>query len=134
MGRRRAPAGTATWGDRLTRCSRGRLIPATVAASRAAVAASGALDEVELKVLSAITARMRINSQAVHATRPWKICGEGPEMRKSTPGGYQTTPEHFNEKQWVDLAAADVRLTAKDDAVAPARPWAYAVVFRIELT
>ena len=38
----------------------------------------GALDDKELKILSGITAWMDVNSEGIHATRPWKVFGEGP--------------------------------------------------------
>ena len=37
---------------------------------------SGMLDDRELKVLSGITDWMTVNSEAIYATRPWKISGQ----------------------------------------------------------
>ena len=68
----------------------------------------------ELKILAAITAWMKVNSEAIYATRPWKIFGEGPGIRKSAPGeGFNGTPEHFNESKRVDLTGEDIRFTTK---------------------
>jgi alpha-L-fucosidase len=76
--------------------------------------ASGMPDDRELKILAAITAWMKVNSDAIYATRPWKIFGEGPGIRKSAPGeGFNGTPEHFNESKRVDLTGEDIRFTTK---------------------
>jgi alpha-L-fucosidase len=80
--------------------------------------ASGMPDDAELKLLAAITAWMKVNSEATYATRPWKVFGEGPGIRKSTPGGgFNGTPEHFNESQRVDLTGEDIRFTTKGDTL-----------------
>jgi alpha-L-fucosidase len=61
---------------------------------------------------------MKINSEAIYATRPWKIFGEGPGIRKtSAVTGMNGTPEHFNEKERKDLTGADVRFTTKNGAL-----------------
>jgi alpha-L-fucosidase len=73
--------------------------------------ASGALDFEELGVLSGITKWMGVNSEAIYATRPWKIFGEGPGT---------DAPEKkasFNERERKDLTAADVRFTTKGDTL-----------------
>jgi alpha-L-fucosidase len=76
--------------------------------------ASGMPDDQELKILAAITAWMKVNSEAIYATRPWRIFGEGPGIRKSAPGeGFNGTPEHFNESKRVDLTGEDIRFTTK---------------------
>jgi len=72
-------------------------------------------DDEELKIVDAITAWMKINSEAIYATRPWKVFGEGPGITKTAPGGgFDATPEHFNEKQRHDLTGADIRFTTKN--------------------
>ncbi len=74
--------------------------------------ASGMLDLEELNVLAGITAWMKVNNEAIHATRPWKIYGLSPvETIK---------PEEkamFNEEKRKDLTAADVRFTTKGDTL-----------------
>ncbi len=76
--------------------------------------ASGVPDDAELKILAAITAWMKVNSEAIYATRPWKILGEGPGIRKTAPGGgFAGTAEHFNENKRVDLTGEDIRFTTK---------------------
>jgi alpha-L-fucosidase len=80
--------------------------------------ASGMPDDAELKILASITAWMKVNSEAIYATRPWKIFGEGPGIRKTAPGsGFVGTEEHFNESKRVDLTGEDIRFTTKGDAL-----------------
>ncbi len=79
---------------------------------------SGALDDAELDILSEITAWMKVNSEAIYATRPWKIFGEGPGIRKTDPkAGMIGTSEHFNERNRVDLGPADIRYTTKGNTL-----------------
>jgi alpha-L-fucosidase len=68
---------------------------------------SGELDFEEMEVLEGITAWMQVNSEGIYATRPWKIYGEGPSTKVKIAGG------NFNEDKQSDLAANDVRFTAK---------------------
>ena len=74
---------------------------------------SGMLDERELAILSEITDWMRVNGEAIYATRPWKISGVGPGTQKAA-----TTKEtNFNEGTRRNLTAEDVRFTTKGDAL-----------------
>ena len=73
--------------------------------------ASGALDFEELGVLAGITKWMSVNSEAIYATRPWKIFGEGPGTEASA------NKSSFNERERKDLTAADVRFTTKGDTL-----------------
>ncbi len=73
--------------------------------------ASGALDPEELNVLAAITGWMAVNSEAIHATRPWKVFGEGPGTQTPAEGAA------FNENKRKDLTASDVRFTTKGDTL-----------------
>jgi alpha-L-fucosidase len=75
-------------------------------------------DDDELRILSEITDWMRIHSEGIHGTQPWKIAGEGPGMVKTNSGaGMNGTPEHFNERERKDLTAADIRFTTKAAAL-----------------
>jgi alpha-L-fucosidase len=48
----------------------------------------GTIDHKEIAILDKITHWMQVNGEAIHATRPWKIFGEGPHMvNKQTSGG-----------------------------------------------
>jgi alpha-L-fucosidase len=74
--------------------------------------ASGYLDLEELNVLAGITEWMRVNAEAIHGTRPWKIFGESPKAIEK--------PEEsssFNERRRKDLSAADIRFTTKGNAL-----------------
>lgn len=68
---------------------------------------NGMLDPKELKILSEITEWMAINGEAIYATRPWKIFGEGPSTRASN------AQAKFNEKKRKPLTKRDVRFTIK---------------------
>jgi alpha-L-fucosidase len=78
----------------------------------------GTPDDAELKIVSALSDWMRVNSEAIYATRPWKICGEGPSVQKTPQtGGFEGTAEHFNERNRKDLTAGDVRYVTKGKAL-----------------
>ncbi len=47
----------------------------------------GTIDSKEIAVLDGITAWMQTNSEAIYETRPWKVCGEGPNSVKA--GSFQ---------------------------------------------
>ena len=68
---------------------------------------NGMLDDDELKILSEITAWMAVNSEAIYATRPWKIFGEGPGTAKTA------AEAKFNERNRKNLTHEDVRFTTK---------------------
>jgi len=72
---------------------------------------SGRLDPDEMQVLDGITAWMAVNSEGIHATRPWKIFGEGPAAAAPTPGA------GFNEKARRALTVADVRFTTRGNTL-----------------
>ncbi|MCX7012650.1 MAG: alpha-L-fucosidase [Candidatus Sumerlaeota bacterium] len=72
------------------------------------VRGDGTIDEDEEKVLEDLAQWMEVNSEAIFATRPWIIYGEGPT---SLPG------DSFNEKKAVPYTSDDIRFTAKGDAL-----------------
>jgi alpha-L-fucosidase len=72
---------------------------------------SGELDAEETKVLEGITAWMAVNSEGIHASRPWKIYGEGPSTKAKIETG------NFNEDKQKDLTAEDVRFTTKGNTL-----------------
>jgi alpha-L-fucosidase len=75
--------------------------------------ASGMLDSDELTVLDGITKWMAVNSEAIYATRPWKIFGEGPKTdAKGNQGNSQ-----FNESKRKELCYQDVRFTTKGETL-----------------
>jgi alpha-L-fucosidase len=66
------------------------------------------LDSQELKILDEITRWMAVNSEAIYATRPWKIFGDGPSTNPAA-----APDQRFNENSRKDFTAADVRFTTK---------------------
>jgi alpha-L-fucosidase len=77
--------------------------------------ASGMPDPEELKILEGITAWTSVNGEAIYATRPWKIYGEGPSTKVVIkPNGQEFDP---NEGKKPDLAATDVRFTTKGETL-----------------
>ena len=72
---------------------------------------SGQLDSDELEVLAGITGWMKVNSEGIYGTRPWKIYGGGPSTEAEKPGG------GFNENKRQPLTAEDVRFTTKGNTL-----------------
>ncbi|MBO0723472.1 MAG: alpha-L-fucosidase [Blastocatellia bacterium] len=72
---------------------------------------SGMPDDQELKILSEITKWMDVNSEAIYATRPWKIFGAGPGTQAANADA------KFNENKRKDLTAQDVRFTTKGNTL-----------------
>ena len=75
--------------------------------------ASGMLDDEELKVLSAVTDWMGVNSEAIYSTRPWSIFGDGPSTAKAPSGASSS----FNEEKRAELSPEDVRFTTRGDVL-----------------
>jgi alpha-L-fucosidase len=73
---------------------------------------SGYLDLEELNVLAGITQWMRVNAEAIHGTRPWKIFGESSAAKE-----IESLSASFNENKRKDLSVTDVRFTTKGDAL-----------------
>jgi alpha-L-fucosidase len=69
----------------------------------------GTIDPKEIAVLDKITDWMQVNGDAIYATRPWKVFGEGPNMKtregSDRGGGNQTGVSVSN------LGATDIRFT-----------------------
>ncbi len=72
---------------------------------------SGMLDDRELKVLSGITDWMTVNSEAIYATRPWKISGQ------TVPATPPSADASFNESKRRAFTAEDVRFTKKGETL-----------------
>jgi alpha-L-fucosidase len=77
--------------------------------------ASGMLDNDELNVLSGITKWMEVNSEAIYATRPWKIFGEGPQTANTN--NKDQANSQFNESKRRELTYQDVRFTTKGNTL-----------------
>ncbi len=87
----------------------------------------GTLDSTEMNIISEITTWMALNSEGIHGSRPWKICGEGPSVAgtildtsvfkllppipDSSPGATRSTGARDNRTK--PLTAEDVRFTTK---------------------
>ncbi len=66
----------------------------------------GTIDSKEIAVLDGVTAWMKTNGDAIYATRPWKVFGEGPNMIKA--GSFQgNSISKLDEK--------DIRFTRSKD-------------------
>lgn len=74
------------------------------------VRGDGTIDEKEEKVLEGIAAWMDVNKQAIFATRPWKVFGEGPAS-----DGAPISAQGFNEGKGKPFTAEDVRYTVTKD-------------------
>jgi alpha-L-fucosidase len=76
------------------------------------VRGDGSIDEKEVKVVEGLTAWMDVNSEAIYATRPWVIFGEGPASE-----GAALSAQGFNEGKGKPFTPDDVRYTTKGDAL-----------------
>ncbi|HSC38954.1 MAG TPA: alpha-L-fucosidase [Chitinophagaceae bacterium] len=74
------------------------------------VRANGTIDELEQAVVAEIGEWMKINSEAVYGTMPWKVFGEGPAIASADP----LKAQGFNEGKIRLLATEDFRFTQKD--------------------
>ncbi len=66
----------------------------------------GSLPPEPQQFLQEMAAWMKVNGEAIHGTRPWKICGEGPTAMETG---------HFKED--FPFTAQDIRFTTKNDAL-----------------
>lgn len=71
----------------------------------------GAIDDKEKTILKEIGAWMKINSESIYGTRPWKVFGEGPLYESVNP----LNAQGFNEG--INYSNADVRFVQKDVTV-----------------
>ena len=72
---------------------------------------SGMLDDRELKTLAGITDWMAVNSEAIYATRPWKISGQ------AAPAAPPSGEVSFNESKRRAFTADDVRFVKKGETL-----------------
>jgi alpha-L-fucosidase len=73
----------------------------------------GTIDDKEEAILAGIAAWMDINSEAIFATRPWTIFGEGPSADDKRP----IRAQGFNEGRRRPYTSEDIRFTTKDGAL-----------------
>jgi alpha-L-fucosidase len=77
------------------------------------VRGDGTIDDKERAIVEKIADWMEINGKAIFGTRPWKVCGEGPQLDESAP----LTAQGFNEGKGKPFSAEDIRYTWKDDVL-----------------
>ena len=73
---------------------------------------NGVPDADELKFLAELTAWMDVNSEGIHATRPWKVYGEGPSTTATAPRSRFGGASDFRT-----YTSEDVRFTTKGDSL-----------------
>ena len=69
----------------------------------------GTPDDDEIAIVEGIAEWMKVNQEAIHSTRPWKVLGEGPQMAEAAP----LEGQGFNEGKGKPFTAEDVRFTSK---------------------
>src|ERR1035437_8818292 len=67
----------------------------------------GQPDADEIKIVSEIGAWLKVNGEAIYATRPWKIYGEGPSTQTSDKGQFDGQSDVSNKP----FTSEDVRFT-----------------------
>ncbi len=77
------------------------------------VRGDGSIDELERAVVVEIGKWMKINNEAIYATQPWKVFGEGPAQEGAAP----LSAQGFNEGKGKAFTAQDIRFTTKGDAL-----------------
>jgi len=75
------------------------------------IRADGTIDDIELGIVHDIGAWMKVNGDAIYATRPWVVFGEGPAIANAKPVKMQG----FNEG--TVYTSEDLRFTKKGDAI-----------------
>jgi alpha-L-fucosidase len=76
------------------------------------VRGDGTIDEDEVKVLEGIAAWMAVHSEAIFATRPWKVYGEGPSTMEKPEAGEFSGVSDVRSKPYT---GEDIRFTQSKD-------------------
>ena len=69
--------------------------------------ADGTPDEKELAIMKEFGAWMKVNSEAIYKTRPWKIFGEGPIANADI----KINDQGFNDGQYIKAGSEEIRFT-----------------------
>ena len=77
------------------------------------VRGNGTIDELERSVVEGIADWMKVNSESIYDTRPWKVFGEGPAIESAAP----LTAQGFNEGKGKPFGAEDIRFTVKGNSL-----------------
>jgi alpha-L-fucosidase len=84
------------------------------------VRGDGTIDEKERKIVEGIGAWMKLNSESIYGTRPWKIFGEGPAQEVAA----KLNAQGFNEGKGKSFTYEDIRFVTKADMLyATAMGW-----------
>ena len=84
------------------------------------VRGDGTIDEKERKVVEEIGQWMKVNSESIYATRPWKIFGEGPAQEATE----KLNAQGFNEGKGKPFTSEDIRFATKGNVLyATAMGW-----------
>lgn len=73
------------------------------------VRGDGSIDSDERKIVEEIGHWMKVNSEAIYETRPWKVFGEGPAQENAAP----LSAQGFNEGKGKPFTGQDIRFTEK---------------------
>ena len=74
------------------------------------VRGDGSIDELERAIVVEIGVWMKLNSNSIYGTRPWKIFGEGPQQESAGA----LTAQGFNEGKGKPYTSEDIRFVQKD--------------------
>lgn len=77
------------------------------------VRGDGTIDEKERAIVEGIADWMQVNREAVFDTRPWKVCGEGPQLAEAPP----LSAQGFNEGKGLPYTSRDIRYTQKNNTL-----------------
>ena len=84
------------------------------------VRADGTIDEKERRIVGEIGQWMKVNSESIYGTRPWKIFGEGPAQESAA----QLNAQGFNEGKGKPFTQHDIRFATKGNLLyATAMGW-----------
>lgn len=77
------------------------------------VRGNGTIDEKERAIVESIGEWMRMNSECIYASKPWKVFGEGPALADAAP----MRAQGFNEGKSRPFTSEDFRFTTKGNVL-----------------